>query len=119
MKKIAVIFSNSPYGTSFGLEGINFVLSASCYTNNIFLFFIGDGIFQILENQDSSSIFFKSYSDSFSFLEFSNIKNFYLCYESLIKRGLNSSVKFLVNVIICNPTDFRNQIDKCDVILNF
>ncbi|CAL4324367.1 sulfurtransferase complex subunit TusC [Buchnera aphidicola] len=119
MKKIAVVFSCSPHGNSLGKEGLDFVLSASCLTNNLSLFFIEDGIFQILSNQDTRGILLKNYSLSFRALSFFNINSFYLCYDSLLERGCFKDTDFILPVNLLNSKQIRSKLYEFDHILNF
>lgn len=119
MKKIAIIFSHAPYGKNLGQEGLNLVLSMSCYMENIGVFFIGDGVFQILNHQKPHYILSQSYYLAFKALITNNINNFYLCYDSLLQRGFYERTDFILNVNICGFTKIRKKIKKFDFILNF
>lgn len=119
MKKIAVIFSNSPYGSNLGNAGMNFILSASCYTQNLDIFFIGDGVFQIIDNQHPKSILMQCYTKSFNILSLCNIDKFYVCYNSLIERGLSQKTKFIIQTHIYCVKNIKQKINKCDHIINF
>ncbi|QCI26141.1 sulfurtransferase complex subunit TusC [Buchnera aphidicola] len=119
MKKVAIIFSNAPYGSNLGLEGLNIVLSMTCYIENIGFFFVGDGVLQILDYQKPNHIFSKSYFPTFKMFNLYNMHNFYLCYESLLQHGLSANVFYSLNVHICNFSNIRNQICNFDVLLNF
>ncbi|QCI26552.1 sulfurtransferase complex subunit TusC [Buchnera aphidicola (Stegophylla sp.)] len=119
MNNIAVVFSHSPYGNSLGREGLDFVLSASCFTENISIFFIGDGIFQIFKNQDAQIILLKNHTFSFNILSLCGIKYFYICYNSLIQRGFKKNIDFILKVNILSSVEIRKKIDDFDCILNF
>ncbi|WP_343128149.1 sulfurtransferase complex subunit TusC [Buchnera aphidicola (Takecallis taiwana)] len=119
MKKIAIIFSHAPYGKTLGQEGLNLALSMSCYTENIGIFFIGDGVFQILKYQQPNFILSKSYFISFKIFIANNINNFYLCYDSLLQRGLYKNVDYVLKLNICSFIKIRKKIKKFDFILNF
>ncbi|CAL4043502.1 Protein TusC [Buchnera aphidicola (Phyllaphis fagi)] len=119
MKNIAVVFSHAPYGNSLGREGLDFILSASCFTKNISIFFIGDGVFQILKHQNSKVILLKNHSFSFNILPLCDINNFYVCYNSLIKRGLKKNMNFMLGVNILPLEKIRNTMNNFNCILNF
>lgn len=119
MKKIAIVFSRSPYGSSLGKEGLDFALSASCFTNKLGIFFIGDGIFQIFKNQNSERILLKNFSSSFGILSLFDINNIYLCYDSLRERGFTKNIDLTVKIIFLNIKKIIQKINKFDFILNF
>ena len=56
MKRIAFVFSSAPHGSSAGREGLDAVLATSALTEEIGLFFIGDGVLQLLANQQPGKI---------------------------------------------------------------
>ncbi|AEO08863.1 sulfur relay protein TusC [Buchnera aphidicola str. Ak (Acyrthosiphon kondoi)] len=119
MKMIAFVFSHAPHGTSFGREGLDAILSISSIFKKISLFFIGDGVLQLIKSYQSENILARNYISSFSILSFYNIKDFYCCKASLIERGLNNNHNFILNVDILDSYFFRLKLDVCDAIINF
>ena len=51
MKRIAFVFSTTPHGSASGREGLDALLATSALTEETGVFFIGDGVFQILSGQ--------------------------------------------------------------------
>ncbi|WP_343154192.1 sulfurtransferase complex subunit TusC [Buchnera aphidicola] len=119
MKKIAFVFSNAPHGTTFGKEGIDAVLATSSILKKITLFFIGDGIFQLLKSYKPERILTRDYTSLFSILSLYEIKNFYCCKLSLLERGFNFDTKFILQVHILNPYFLRLKLEDHDAIINF
>jgi len=119
MKKIAFVFSHAPHGTSFGREGLDAVLGVSLIIEKISLFFIGDGVLQILKSYKSENILARNYTSSFRILPIYGIKNFYCCKSSLIDRGLNFPNQFILKVNILSSYFFRLKLDDHDAIINF
>ncbi|WP_343182487.1 sulfurtransferase complex subunit TusC [Buchnera aphidicola] len=119
MKKIGIVFSHAPYGIGLGKYGVNFCLSMACYNSKIGVFFIGDGVFQILRYQQPDVILHKNYSLSFKMFSIFNIQKLYVCYDSLLSRGLNQDTQFLLKVNICKLRNIRKKMENFDFILNF
>ncbi|MBZ2279862.1 sulfurtransferase complex subunit TusC, partial [Buchnera aphidicola] len=65
MKMIAVVFSHSPHGTSFGREGLDLILGISALIKKISVFFIGDGVFQLLQGDNVERILSRNYIPAF------------------------------------------------------
>ncbi|QJC37023.1 sulfurtransferase complex subunit TusC [Enterobacteriaceae endosymbiont of Donacia vulgaris] len=118
MNKIAFIFSKSPYGNSIGKEGLDAVISISSLTEDIALFFIGDGILQILKQQEPETFLLKNYNISFSILQLCNIKNYFVCSKSLKTLGIKKN-NWIIPVKIINPLIWKKKIDNYNIILNF
>lgn len=51
MKRIAFVFSTAPHGTAAGREGLDALLATSALTDDLAVFFIADGVFQLLSGQ--------------------------------------------------------------------
>ena len=119
MEKIAFVFSHAPHGTSFGKEGLDAILGISAIIKKISLFFIGDGVLQILKHSKSENILARNYTSSFRILSIYDIKDFYCCKSSLIDRGLYPHNQFILKVNILNSYFFRIKLDDHDAIINF
>ncbi|MGL5554622.1 MAG: DsrE family protein, partial [Aeromonas veronii] len=50
-KKIAFICSRGPHGHTAGREGLDALLATSAMTDELALFLIGDGVLQLLKEQ--------------------------------------------------------------------
>lgn len=118
-KTIAFVFSHSPHGTSFGREGLDAIFGISVIFKKISLFFIGDGVLQLFKNYESEKILARNYTSSFSILPFYDIKNFYCCESSLLKRGLTNENNFILKVNVLNSYFLRLKLDSFDTIINF
>ncbi|WP_343190271.1 sulfurtransferase complex subunit TusC [Buchnera aphidicola (Mollitrichosiphum nigrofasciatum)] len=118
-KSIAFVFSYAPHGSSIGREGLDAILSISNCTREISLFFIDDGVFQLIDNQKSKYILLKNYVAAFKILSLYDINNIYYCLDSMQKRGLNSNVNFVIPVIILNTVFLKEKLTSYDYILNF
>ncbi|QJC28284.1 sulfurtransferase complex subunit TusC [Enterobacteriaceae endosymbiont of Plateumaris braccata] len=122
MNKVAFIFSKSPYGNSSGQEGLDAIISISSFSEDIALFFTGDGIFQIISNQKPKKILFPNHSISFNMLSICNINNYFICYDSLNILGLNDCNKknfWTVPIKIINSLCWKKKLKKYNVILHF
>ncbi|WP_367674818.1 sulfurtransferase complex subunit TusC [Buchnera aphidicola] len=119
MKSIAFVISKSIHGSSIGREGLNVVLSASTIQDNIGIFFIGDGVLQIVKFQNSERVFSNNYPSYFLILVNYGIKTFFVCKRSLFDRNIDLKNSFLLDVSILNPKEMRKKIDSYDLILSF
>ncbi|ANZ22715.1 sulfur relay protein TusC [Buchnera aphidicola (Diuraphis noxia)] len=119
MNKIAFVFSHSPHGTSFGREGLDAIFGVSSILKKISLFFIGDGVLQLIKSYRSERILARNYTSAFSILSFYNIKNFYCCKSSLLERGLNFNTNFILNVNVLDSCVLRLKLVSYDAIINF
>ncbi|WP_367679865.1 sulfurtransferase complex subunit TusC [Buchnera aphidicola] len=119
LSSIAFVFSNAPHGDHCSREGLDYVLASSLFFQKIGLFFIGDGVFQILKNQQPKKIFSKNYISAFCILPTYNFSNFFVCSNSLLERGLTKEFNFLLKVCLLNKNHIREEINKFSIVLNF
>ncbi|UDG81195.1 Protein TusC [Candidatus Hartigia pinicola] len=119
MKKFAFVFLSTPHGNASGREGLDALLATSALTNNINVFFLSDGVCQLLANQDPNKILSRDYISTFKILSLYDIKNIYLCAHSLKERGISEDSKWIVDVDIISNTKIINKLSHCDIVLKF
>ncbi|QIE02207.1 sulfurtransferase complex subunit TusC [Buchnera aphidicola] len=119
MNKIAFIFSHSPHGTSLGREGLDSIFGLSSVFQKISVFFINDGVLQLIKNYKSTNILSRDYTPAFSILSMYDIKEFYCCKSSLKNRGLHNYTRFILNITILDAYLLRLKLDNVDLIINF
>ncbi len=119
MKQIAFMFTQSPHGSASGREGLDALLTMSALTENISVFFISDGVFQLLLQQQPEKILARDYIATFPVLSLYGVDKFYVCKKSLEQRGLSTVNNWILNVNILTPDTFRKQLLACDAVLRF
>lgn len=68
MKRIAFVFSTVPHGTAAGREGLDALLATSALTDDLAVFFIADGVFQLLPGQKPDAVLARDYIATFKLL---------------------------------------------------
>lgn len=119
MKKIAFLFTQSPHGTSAGREGLDAVLAASAFSDNISVFFVSDGVFQILPQQEPNKILARNYVATFGVLSLYDIDECFICSDSLKARGLETQKDWVVDVNYLNGRQIAALLSEHDVVLTF
>ncbi len=88
LMNIAVIFQTPPYGRSHGREGLDALLATGAFTEDIGVFFVGEGVYQLLKNQDPSNILCRNHSKTFGLLEMYDLTQVFVVEEDLQQRHL-------------------------------
>ena len=85
--KIAFLFHTSPHGTSFSREGLDAILAATafCDSDDIGVFFIDDGILNLINHQQPEIIQQKDFIRTFKLLNLYDVEQRFICTESLQK----------------------------------
>lgn len=119
MNRIAFVFSTVPHGSASGREGLDALLATSALTEDLGVFFIGDGVFQILPEQKPDLILARDYIATFKLLGLYDIEQCWLCAASLRERGLDTDMKFVVDATVLEPEELRRELGNYDVIMRF
>ncbi|MCK8831472.1 sulfurtransferase complex subunit TusC [Haemophilus influenzae] len=90
--KIAFLFRTSPHGTSISREGLDAILAATafCEPNDIGIFFIDDGVLNLIDNQQPEIIQQKDFIRTFKLLDLYDVKQRFICTASLQKFKLDN-----------------------------
>ncbi|MEZ8141346.1 sulfurtransferase TusC [Enterovibrio norvegicus FF-33] len=118
MKKLGFVFSSAPHGSASGREGLDAVLATSNYSENLVLFFVGDGVLQLLSHQQPADILCRDYISTFKMLALCDVEDIYVCEASLSERGL-SKPSLVVDVDITTPEVIAEQLAQCAKVLQF
>ncbi|HBO38973.1 MAG TPA: sulfurtransferase complex subunit TusC [Pasteurellaceae bacterium] len=110
MIKLAFVFRTSPHGSSSGREGLDAVLAASafCHEDEIAVFFMDDGVFNLLPNQQPELILQKDFISGLKLLDLYEIENRYVCSQSLQRLDLAQQEL----VISCEKIDRTLLLEK-------
>ena len=90
--KIAFLFRTSPHGTSISREGLDAILAATafCEPNDIGIFFIDDGVLNLIDNQLPDIIQQKDFIRAFKLLDLYDVEQRFICTASLQKFKLDN-----------------------------
>lgn len=117
MKKIAIIISKTPHGSASGREALDAVLALSSI-NDVSLFFIGEGVFHLLPNQQPDKILARDYIATFGVLELYDIDKIYVCTQDLVEKGLSVD-KFIIDVESIDQRQQQQLMQQQDSVLFF
>jgi tRNA 2-thiouridine synthesizing protein C len=131
-KKFLYINRKPPHGSIYALESLEVVLIAAAFEQEVTLAFIDDGVYQLLQNQDSSAIESKNFAPTYRALGDFDVNRIFVERESLELRGLvkedlmpltwededdDWAEKDSVHVV--GSAELAEIIEHQDVILNF
>ncbi|EPF0316781.1 sulfurtransferase complex subunit TusC [Enterobacter chuandaensis] len=119
MKRVAFVFTSAPHGSASGREGLDALLATSALTEDIGVFFLGDGVCQILAGQQPQAILARDYIATFKVLPLYDIDTFYVCADSLAARGLNEATPFMLDVTVLPSYELREHLSHFNTVLTF
>ncbi|WP_227551217.1 sulfurtransferase complex subunit TusC [Kangiella sp. HZ709] len=114
MKSVCFIFNKPPYGQESGKELLDICLMCSAFEMPITVIFQGDGVLQLIENQQPDILNIKNYSKTFKALKLygvetvlidaAGLEKHQLVTENILNIGEIANSKIIQNVI--QNTDF-------------
>lgn len=117
-KSIAIMNTNAPLSKANAKDALDVALIFGSYEQVVSLYFQGDGVYQLIAEQQPEKVQQKDFLKTFAALEFYDIENIYVCHHSLIQRGLADNFS-IENVQVLNRNDFSTSLHQHQTILRF
>jgi len=131
-KKFLYINRKAPHGTVYAQESLEVVLIAAAFEQDVSLAFIDDGVYQLMQNQDTSALGNKNFSPTYRALGDYDVNQIYVEQESLELRGLSKEDLMPLtyededddwaekdSIHVVSSAELADIIEQQDVILNF
>jgi tRNA 2-thiouridine synthesizing protein C len=90
-KKIMFVMQKPPHGSIYPYEGLEFILITGAYEQDLTLVFVGDGVYCLKKDQDTSALGIKGFMKTYRTLEGYDIEKLYVDKKSLEDRGLTTA----------------------------
>ena len=90
--KLAFLFRTAPHGNAISREGLDALLAATafCDEEEIGVFFIDDGVLNLIDNQQPEIIQQKDFIRTFKLLDLYDVEQRFICTASLQKFKLDN-----------------------------
>ncbi|WP_158175107.1 sulfurtransferase complex subunit TusC [Grimontia hollisae] len=118
MKKLGFVFSSAPHGCASGREGLDAILATSNYSEDLVLYFVSDGVMQLLAGQQPDDILCRDYISTFKMLSLCDVEEIYVCAESLKERGLDA-LPLIIEAEKVSPQAIAASLSQCAKVLQF
>jgi len=131
-KKFLYVNRKAPYGTIYALESLEVVLIGAAFEQEVALAFLDDGVFDLIEGQDTAGIGMKNFSKTYRALGDFEVRQLYVERESLFERGLteadlmpivyedeNEDYAEKPSVRLVDRAEMARIIGESDVVLSF
>jgi len=93
-------------------------LAISNFGQDMNLFFIEDGVLQLVKQQTPDTIQHKAYHKTFAALGFYDIDNIYVCQQSLLERNLEVT-DLLIPVTLIEPNQLTALMSESAHVMVF
>jgi tRNA 2-thiouridine synthesizing protein C len=115
---IAIINRHAPYGQAKGQEALDLAIAGANFGQAVSVFFIDDGVFQLLIAQTPQQIDAKNYSKTFAALTFYDIDDIYVCQQSLTQRNLTPD-DLCIPVSVLSAEQLQQQLALHQHLVSF
>lgn len=118
VKKFMFVNRKAPYGTVYALEGLEVVLIAAAFDQDVAMVFLDDGVYELVKGQNTKAIEVKNFSPTYRALEGYDIEMLYVERESLEARGLTEA-NLVVPVDVLDSAQLSALMAEQDVVISF
>ena len=132
MKKFMFVNRKAPYGTIYALESLEVVLIGAAFEQDVSLAFLDDGVFQLIDGQNTAGVGMKNFSKTYRALGDFEVRKLYVEKESLAERGLSAQDLMPItyedenedyaekpSIHLIDRAEMARLIGAADVVLSF
>lgn len=118
-KSVAIVNTSATFSTSQAKDSLDVALIFGSYEVETHLFFIGDGVWQLIAKQQPDQINTKDILKTFNAFEFYDLDKVYVSEECLAQRGLSNQEFNIDNVVTLSSIEIAEQLKTANTIFNF
>ncbi|WP_298442820.1 sulfurtransferase complex subunit TusC [uncultured Ferrimonas sp.] len=116
--QLTVLFQQPPHGNSAGREGLDLLLLNASYDVVSAAVFVGDGIYQLLQQQQPQRLDSKNHVVTFKALPMYDVETIVVCQQSLQERSI-SAEQLLLPVREQTPQQIAALLSQSKEVLTF
>ena len=116
--KLCFLIKQSPYGSALARDALDMALASAAFDQQVSLVFIHDGVFQLVDNQQSHIIAQKSLEKSLAAMALYGIDDCYACSSSIDNRNIKAlSEKLTIKKV--DTQTIHQIIADADQVMSF
>ena len=118
--KLAFLFRTAPHGNAISREGLDALLVATafCDEEEIGVFFIDDGVLNLLDGQNPELLLQKDFIRTFKLLDLYDIEQRFVCADSLDQYNLNTE-QLIISAEKIDRTSLINKLSQAEKVFTF
>ena len=118
--KLAFLFRTAPHGNSISREGLDALLAATafCDEEEIGVFFIDDGVLNLLDGQNPELLLQKDFIRTFKLLDLYDIEQRFVCADSLDQYNLQTE-QLIISAEKIDRTSMINKLNQAEKVFTF
>ena len=118
--KLAFLFRTAPHGNAISREGLDALLAATafCDEGEIGVFFIDDGVLNLLDGQNPELLLQKDFIRTFKLLDLYDIEQRFVCADSLDQYNLQTE-QLIISAEKIDRTSLINKLRQAEKVFTF
>ena len=118
--KLAFLFRTAPHGNAISREGLDALLAATafCDEEDIGVFFIDDGVLNLLNGQNPELLLQKDFIRTFKLLDLYDIEQRFVCADSLDQYHLQTE-QLIISAEKIDRTSLINKLSQAEKVFTF
>lgn len=118
--KLAFLFRTAPHGNAISREGLDALLAATafCDEEEICVFFIDDGVLNLLDGQNPELLLQKDFIRTFKLLDLYDIEQRFVCADSLDQYNLQTE-QLIISAEKMDRTSLINKLSQAEKVFTF
>lgn len=118
--KLAFLFRTAPHGNAISREGLDALLAATafCDEEEIGVFFIDDGVLNLLDGQNPELLLQKDFIRTFKLLDLYDIEQRFVCDDSLDRYNLQTE-QLIISAEEIDRTSLLNKLRQAEKVFTF
>lgn len=117
-KPILIVLRRSPYGSSLAKASLDVALAAAAFDQDVDLLFLGDGVLQLLSDQDSDKLGIRNIGRQLAALPMYDINQVYVDAKAAVRFNMDLSTA-PVETQVLEPFEMQQLISRYDHLLGF
>ena len=118
--KLAFLFRTAPHGNAISREGLDALLAATafCDEEEIGIFFVDDGVLNLLDGQNPELLLQKDFIRTFKLLDLYDIEQRFVCADSLDQYNLQTE-QLIISAEKIDSTSLINKLSQAEKVFTF
>ena len=118
--KLAFLFRTAPHGNAISREGLDALLAATafCDEEEIGVFFIDNGVLNLLDGQNPELLLQKDFIRTFKLLDLYDIEQRFVCADSLDQYNLQTE-QLIISAGKIDRTSLINKLSQAEKVFTF
>ena len=118
--KLAFLFRTAPHGNAISREGLDALLAATafCDEEEIGVFFIDDGVLNLLDGQNPELLLQKDFIRTFKLLDLYDIEQRFICADSFDQYNLQTE-QLIISAEKIDRTSLINKLSQAEKVFTF